>query len=337
MMIADDGRGDAAAPDSVAAMAQRALAAAALLLLLSRPAAGPAAGCSVALGTFCATAPISGHTIPGTTKCEICAGRNQAPLRRAGCAHADIEEWCSRPELRVDTYDPSTGKFLRDFQSWSWGGVEVAARRRGPGGGSFAISVPCGTSAALQVHGPLVLGLGDLQALELLASGSGTDISVVLQNGAGSAVGASVSLRDAGVGFTGLNESARSFRLPFTAFAVADPSTKVHMLQLRCEANPQVQGGGVLLLSGLAYSGFPPRPSALPVAVALSPAPKRRGEQPRIAREVYGVNFGAREQLSAVGYTVNRWGGNAAGTRYAWDIDTTNRAKDWYFESLPDR
>jgi len=33
-------------------------------------------------------------------------------------------------------------------------------------------------------------------------------------------------------------------------------------------------------------------------------------------------------------YTVNRWGGNSV-TRYAWDIDASNHASDWYFEDIP--
>ena len=50
-----------------------------------------------------------------------------------------------------------------------------------------------------------------------------------------------------------------------------------------------------------------------------------------------GVNFARSAAQLGLGYPLNRWGGNAAGTRYAWDIDATNRAADWYFESLPER
>jgi len=56
-------------------------------------------------------------------------------------------------------------------------------------------------------------------------------------------------------------------------------------------------------------------------------------ERKPVSPLIYGVNFASPDQLE-IGYTVNRWGGNAE-TRYAWDIDTNNRAADWYFENIP--
>ena len=284
--------------------------------------------CVVALATHCATL-----VFQSDNSCSVCAGRQQAVLRHAGCSSVDIAEWCAQPQVRIETYDPHSGKLLRDFQSWSWGGVDVAAKH----GGAYAICVPCASSSAFQMHGPLVLALGDLQSLELIASGSGSDISVSLLDGSGAAIGQAVSLRATIAGFDGLAERPESFYLPFSAFGSRSNDTRIHRLQVHCRTNPQAQQGGFLYLSGLSYTGFPRRPDIQPVSVVLSPAQKRRGVPPKISRDIYGVNFANEYAQLSAGYTVNRWGGNAAGTRYAWDIDTTNRAKDFYFESLPNR
>jgi hypothetical protein len=253
-----------------------------VLLLLPRFDSAAAPACVAALGGLCAS-----ELFASERSCGVCAGRQQAALRRAGCANADIEGWCAAPALRVEAYDPSTGGFLRDFQSWSWGKVDVKAKR----GRAFAIRVPCDPSATLQVHGPLVLALGDLHHLEITASGSGADVRVTLLDGLGAALGGQVSLRAAAAGFFGLTAAERAYQLPFSAFK-ADASARVHRFQVACEASGSAPGGELLYLSGVAYTGFPRRPTARPVAVTLSPLPKRRGETATIAREVYGVNLG---------------------------------------------
>ena len=71
------------------------------------------------------------------------------------------------------------------------------ARRTGQQG-PFAIRVPCNSSAGLQIHGPLVLELGDLHTFELLASGPfGADASLVLLDGLRNPIGSPVSLAHA--------------------------------------------------------------------------------------------------------------------------------------------
>jgi hypothetical protein len=91
--------------------------------------------------------------------------------------------------------------------------------------------------------------------------------------------------------------------------------------------------------------GPPPRPPALlaalllaaatafpaDVTVSVDPAADRRAVSPL----VFGVNFASRATLGRMGYTANRWGGNAT-TRYSWLDDTSNRASDWFFFNIPE-
>lgn len=50
---------------------------------------------------------------------------------------------------------------------------------------------------------------------------------------------------------------------------------------------------------------------------------------------IYGVAHASQAELDALNAPLNRSGGNAT-TRYNWRLNATNRARDWYFESLPD-
>lgn len=50
---------------------------------------------------------------------------------------------------------------------------------------------------------------------------------------------------------------------------------------------------------------------------------------------IYGTAFATTAQLLDLNSPYNRSGGNAE-TRYNWQANATNRANDWYFESLPD-
>jgi len=54
-----------------------------------------------------------------------------------------------------------------------------------------------------------------------------------------------------------------------------------------------------------------------------------------ISPDIYGMNFADPALARELGMTVRRWGGNAT-TRYNWEADTSNRASDWYFETLPE-
>jgi len=67
------------------------------------------------------------------------------------------------------------------------------------------------------------------------------------------------------------------------------------------------------------------------ITVNVDAAVKRAPIDPRI----YGVAFADTATLLDLGATMNRWGGNAM-SRYNWAFSTANRAKDYYFENIPD-
>jgi Glycoside hydrolase family 44 len=48
---------------------------------------------------------------------------------------------------------------------------------------------------------------------------------------------------------------------------------------------------------------------------------------------IYGGAFASNGRDPAAGYLLHRWGGNAT-TRYNWQANASNRASDWYFESI---
>jgi hypothetical protein len=53
----------------------------------------------------------------------------------------------------------------------------------------------------------------------------------------------------------------------------------------------------------------------------------------RINPNIYGIAFGSTADVSDLNAPLNRYGGNAA-TRYNWQINASNRAEDYFFESI---
>ncbi len=79
---------------------------------------------------------------------------------------------------------------------------------------------------------------------------------------------------------------------------------------------------------------LPPTPTPMPVAgPALSVDLSATGRP--ISPDIYGINYADEALAAAINLPVRRWGGNAT-TRYNWQNDTSNRAKDWYFENIPE-
>ena len=54
-----------------------------------------------------------------------------------------------------------------------------------------------------------------------------------------------------------------------------------------------------------------------------------------ISPRIYGVAFATQAELSDLGATMNRHGGNTT-SRYNWQLNASNHASDWYFESIAD-
>ena len=78
-----------------------------------------------------------------------------------------------------------------------------------------------------------------------------------------------------------------------------------------------------------------PRAAVLPpVEIAID----AKNVTHKIDPNIYGVAFANADRFgtsSDLDATINRWGGNAVST-HNWEINTTNRAKDYYFENIPD-
>lgn len=68
---------------------------------------------------------------------------------------------------------------------------------------------------------------------------------------------------------------------------------------------------------------------AAPVSVSVDPGADRHPISPF----VYGVNFGAAAQVPQLRWPLRRWGGNTT-TRYSWQDDISNHARDWFFYSI---
>jgi hypothetical protein len=55
----------------------------------------------------------------------------------------------------------------------------------------------------------------------------------------------------------------------------------------------------------------------------------------RISPEIYGLAFATAAQLRELNVPLNRWGGNST-TRYNWQLNASNHANDYFFESIAD-
>src|SRR5579884_927363 len=73
-------------------------------------------------------------------------------------------------------------------------------------------------------------------------------------------------------------------------------------------------------------------PAATPVTITVDAAANRHPISPLI----YGVCWASADQLSALNSPLNRAGGNNE-TRYNWQLNASNHAADWYFESIGDK
>lgn len=80
--------------------------------------------------------------------------------------------------------------------------------------------------------------------------------------------------------------------------------------------------------AALAVPAFAANPA---ITVNVDASADRHAIDPRI----YGSSWASASQISTLGLTLNRWGGNAM-SRYNWIYSTANRCKDYYFFNIPD-
>jgi len=53
------------------------------------------------------------------------------------------------------------------------------------------------------------------------------------------------------------------------------------------------------------------------------------------SQQIFGVAYGDGARNAQMGYSVDRWGGNST-TRYNWQVDVHNTARDYFWENIPD-
>jgi hypothetical protein len=88
--------------------------------------------------------------------------------------------------------------------------------------------------------------------------------------------------------------------------------------------------GGAALAAGtlLALNGATAQGASVMIQVDVS------ANRHPIDPNIYGVSYASPAQLARLNAPLNRSGGNAT-SRYNWQLNATNRARDFYYESLP--
>jgi hypothetical protein len=205
------------------------------------------------------------------------------------------------------------------FQDWSWATRNLAATgdvHSAPA----AISWEPDNWQGLYFHSSAAFDCADYLSLRLWVKGVGgggqqIDLAIQLEGGALATVDLDTYLPAGGISSSQWREAV----LPFATLGLTSCSFNELVLQAATAANqPEVRVDDIRFL-------FDPTPPAA-VAVTVDPALDRRP----ISDLVYGVNFASPAQLAAIGYPLNRWGGNRT-TRYNWQLDVDNSAADWFF------
>ncbi len=205
------------------------------------------------------------------------------------------------------------------FQDWSWATRNLAAT-------GDAHSAPAAISwepdnwQGIYFHSNAGFDCSDYLSLRLWVKGVGgsgqqIDLSIQLGGASLATVALAAYLPAGGISSSQWREAV----LPFAALGLSSCSFNELVLQAATGANqPEVRVDDIRFV-------FDPTPPAA-VTVAVDPALDRRP----ISDLVYGVNFASPAQLAAIGYPLNRWGGNRT-TRYNWQLDVDNSAADWFF------
>src|SRR5712691_8388930 len=81
----------------------------------------------------------------------------------------------------------------------------------------------------------------------------------------------------------------------------------------------------VLLATALTAASL----QAQTITITVDAAKDRQAINPAI----YGVAFATGVQLRELNVPLNRWGGNSS-TRYNWQLNASNHAQDYFFESI---
>ncbi len=212
------------------------------------------------------------------------------------------------------------------MQSWSYGMFQMnAAAPAGlASGGAFAMALKPDWSTALWLHGSLNFVYGDLVELRMQLYNSDfkpAKVRLSLCGGdASSQVGAEVE-----------TDSLPPRQWVTTTYSFARFSQGVKPIS----ASQQINAMKVVAspLSGSTDWVYVTEVTVVGTIRSIDTA-TATVDWRQTGRIVSPMLFGVNMAPAAGGYTSNRWGGNAV-TRYAWDLDVQNRARDWFYENIP--
>jgi|GEM_PF-480890 len=217
------------------------------------------------------------------------------------------------------------------WTNWSWLTTVDFAHAGTVQSGSNAVAVTYTSSwAAFYLHPNSNVTRADYAALGFWIHGSssgGQSIDVILYDGTGNAVTPAVS--------TNVIATANAWTYhEFTMAELGNPPAISGLLwqDTTGGTQPTYYLDNIVLLDNATP---PPTPTPTPLP-SLGPALTVDVSQVNgpISEHIYGLNFADAALAAELSLPVNRWGGNST-TRYNWQLDTSSRAADWYFENIP--
>lgn len=209
------------------------------------------------------------------------------------------------------------------WEDWSWGTTVNFSSTAKVFSGSKSISVQYTRGwAGLYLHAPSALQGSDVTALRFQVHGGtsgGQQVRVQLYDGAGTAVGAGVTISPSANAWQAVNLTIASLGSPATIGGI--------VWQEGAGATPPAfYLDDIVLVGGGGSTGG----GTTSVSLSVNAGAGRHAISPLI----YGMNFTDEALARELRLPVRRWGGNAT-TRYNWKNDTANHAADWYFENIP--
>lgn len=241
------------------------------------------------------------------------------------------------------------------WSNWSWSTTANFAQKRTVHSGARSILVRFDQPwAGFYLHSNEVVSLAPSDSIRFWVHGGSTGgrtIAVALADSGGSFPGPFVNVT--------INAGAwKLVEIPITALGSLSSSSGIVWQEVTGVAQPSLYIDAITIVRGTLPPTPPPtpptppppsptRPSPLPTPPPPSPTPPPPppGGGPvlqvnagttmgEIPDTIYGVNFADQAMATELNLSVNRWGGNAT-TRYNWQIDSSNRGSDWFFENIP--
>jgi hypothetical protein len=232
--------------------------------------------------------------------------------------------WIFLPQLALNAdqivYDDA---LENGWLNWGWATLNYA-NTSPVHSGSYSISVTMGAWAGTQLYHPNMDSTPYASISFWLNGGSsgGQHLQVYgLLNGSGQSAHYALGTAAAG--------TWQQFTVPLSALGVANQATFSGFV-IQDSAGT---GEPTFYLDDISLvSTTTPTPGTnAPVTIGLDALVNRHSISPY----VYGLNWASPSQLLDLNFTINRGGGNAS-TRHNWLLNASNRASDWYFESLSD-